>query len=229
MKTLYMKDLRVNWIVVFTGLIIGAGPWILAPLLVSEYGEWDLGSSLTWARILKFGSIFSILCSQATLGLLSGNLIATERADRSAEFLAYLPPSKIEILGSKILVLVTAVVLIWGVNLPLYSIALHLIPSDPLEGTGQIRSMLTMCAAAGICAIGSGWIASSYVSSPAIAALCAMMGPMFVSLSILASSYFLEWPVTESDYVNTLKIAFGVVGIVLFSAGSLYFVRRVEP
>ena len=62
-------------------------------------------------------AVLSTAASILTLTLLGGYAIACERADRSAEFLAYQPIPRSKILASKLVWPIAAAVVIWSVNL----------------------------------------------------------------------------------------------------------------
>ena len=59
---------------------------------------------------------YCFFCS-LTVALLAGNAIAGERADRSAEFIAYLPPGRWRLLASKLFLSLIRVTVICGVYL----------------------------------------------------------------------------------------------------------------
>ena len=73
--------------------------------------------------------------------MLGGNAIACERSDRSAHFLAYLPPTKTQILASKFLVAAGALAVLWGAN----CLVIYAIPPDqprPHELPSHVRFTL---------------------------------------------------------------------------------------
>ena len=97
MKWLLWREYRLNRLLLMTGATL-----LLLPYAIALF---DLGWDAWWgssqspraenaARRFEVAAFFSIVISQLTLALLGGNAIAGERADRSAEFLAYLPVSR---------------------------------------------------------------------------------------------------------------------------------------
>src|SRR5581483_10987631 len=118
LKALMWKDLRINRLPLWIGGIVLVAPYLLVGIAVMQMPLWQEATvASAWAVLLTTGCHFSVMCSQPTLAMLSGNSIAVERGDRSAEFLSYLPPSRAMVLLSKAMVLLAAFLVIWGPNL----------------------------------------------------------------------------------------------------------------
>ena len=93
MKSLLWKEFRLCWPI----LLVGAG-LLTAPYLIPLLGK-SLGYSVRvdWPG----AAVFSLALSILTLTLFGGSAIACERADRSAEFLAYQPIPRGKILAQQ--------------------------------------------------------------------------------------------------------------------------------
>ena len=117
MNWLFWKDYRENRLVVFTALFL-----LLTPHLFALYAGCEVsvrgGADLRrlWVEVFSASSMFSLVISQLAVALIGGNAIAGERADRSAEFLASLPITRKKILGSKLLLSLAIVGVIWTIE-----------------------------------------------------------------------------------------------------------------
>ncbi len=85
MKSLLWREYRRNRLLMLSGAVLVALPYLIAFAVNDFYvmANWSLGLSNMMAA------------------LLGGNAIAGETADRSAEFLAYLPVSRLQRFFSK--------------------------------------------------------------------------------------------------------------------------------
>jgi ABC-type transport system involved in multi-copper enzyme maturation permease subunit len=227
---LIKKDVRICSLPIISGVLLLLGPFALAAALVCNLPLWTEATPATaWATLLGTGCYFSIMSSQPTLAMISGNIIAAERGDRSAEFLAYLPPSRKQILGSKFIVLAAATLIVWGFNLLVFLVA------DWLAGdTDAARTVISQMpsirqfAAIGFVAVGAGWFASSISSSTGPAVAIALAAPMLVLVTLLLTNYLTDWP-SELEFSRVYCVSCTVAGASLFAIGTTYFLRRIEP
>src|SRR5687768_11798412 len=127
LRALVWKDVRINRLPLLITVVLLAAPYGVVAAAVMQMPLWyESTRASAWAVLLATGCYFSVMCSQAALAMLSGHLIAVERADRSIEFIAYLPPSRLQLLLSKLLILAGAVAVVWAANLALREIAGYL-------------------------------------------------------------------------------------------------------
>ena len=136
---LIRKDIHICRLPIIAGVVLLLCPFAMAAVIVCNMPLWTEATPATaWATLLGTGCYFSIMCSQPTLAMLSGNIIAAERSDRSAEFLAYLPPSRKTILCSKLIVLGAVALIVWGLNFVVLFVADWLAPlvdlTEPASG-----------------------------------------------------------------------------------------------
>jgi ABC-type transport system involved in multi-copper enzyme maturation permease subunit len=121
MSWLIWKDYRLNRAIVIMTVVLLIGAHMAAVAVAFYESSVPEGSRLL--GYLTESSIESLVFLQLMLGVLGGNLIACERANRSAEFLAYLPISRGRILASKILLAIGLFAVIWIPNLAILATA----------------------------------------------------------------------------------------------------------
>ena len=230
LKALIWKDVRINRLPLLLGVFLLVIPYLLVGVTVTHMPLWQEATAASaWAVLLATGCHFSVMCSQPTLAILSGHLIAVERGDRSAEFLGYLPPSRILVLVSKAVVLAGAFLIIWGLNLLVHAIAFWLSPdTDAARELTSHMASLPRFAGLGLLAAGVGWCASANVdnSGPAVALGLAAPAVLFGVLQA-----------TNSAFNTPHDLAFGTVYFTLcpilaaacFTIGTLSYCSRVEP
>lgn len=230
-RALVWKDLRVNSLPLKAGTAMWLAPYGLAAMIVGTTTSlWDEATpNAAWAVLLATGSYFSVMCSQAALAMLSGHSISAERTDRSAEFLAYLPPSKRQILASKIIVLAGAAAVVW-----VGSCGVRLF-AEWLAGDGNSTELLlanqpplARLAAIGMAGIGGGWCASAMLESSGPSVTLAFATPLVVLALVSLATYLTGWP-DQFTFARVYFTSCTVTGIVLFAAGCVYFLRRIEP
>jgi len=193
------------------------------------------GDSL--ANALKGANVLSLGLSLMTIGMLAGNAIAGERADRSAEFNAYLPVSRQQRLASKLIIPAIVISSIIGVSILTWHLFLGLGNSAhsmvDLGGWGIYLSLA-------VAAYGVSWLFSSLQSSVVLASVAGYVGNFLicgVAVGYAVSQY--EEPVglvfagdVESQFheafdpmINLLSL---VVASVSFAIGSWRYLRSTE-
>ncbi len=230
LTALVRKDLRLCRLPLIAGLLLLLVPFGISALIISGMPQWQEASRASaWAMLLGTGSYFSVMCSQATVAMLSGNLIAAERADRSAEFLAYLPPSRWQIMGSKLAVLFGCVLAIWAVNLGVGLWATWL--AGDAETARAITTGLASrgrLAAIGIASLGGGWWASARLETTGPPVALAFASPLLVLAVLQLAQYMWGWP-APADFGLMYTAGCVLFGGAAFLAGCIHFLRRIEP
>jgi hypothetical protein len=228
MTALLWKDYRLNRGVLLLGIALLLGPYVVV-CAMAVYGRWpSLPSAGEWSELLPAASFFSLVLSQLTLAVLAGNSIASERADRSAEFLACLPPSRMQILASKFLLALLAAGAIWAVNLAVTELVVPALGAPPDNSWGELvpRSML---AAGTVMVFGASWLGSAVLHSPASATVLGIAVAL-VGGPLLAQATCALFASGARDALNSCGIIVGLgVGSLCFLSGSASFLRRVEP
>lgn len=225
MRKLLWKDYRL-----FRPLLL-----LSASIVVLVYGvgiaaemasSWPtFPSADNWAGMLvSYGTVLLFLSFFKT-GMLGGYAIAVERSERSAHFLASLPPTKVLILASKLIVVAVATGVLWGWMFLSIHILASKLSTQPFNGTHT----LTMSGAAATCVLtfGVGWCASACMEKPIIPIILALCSPLAVSIALMLAAAMLGISnVRISDWSNVVCV---VLGLVAWITGSWSYHRRVEP
>lgn len=221
MIALLWKDMWVNRSVLAYAAVALTVPYLIL-LIRGLFGTWD-----HWWHFqqLSMFVVSSMMLSTITSALLGGYAFAAERADRSAEFLAYLPPSRLATIVSK-------TVFAAGVGLALVlihlSIILYLCLSLQLPGSPGVvdLDLLIVCMAVSTLMFGTAWLCSTVTGGPALAAGFGMLS----SIAAICGMYFgLQRIIpldTITQYFNILCIA---VGVTCYVVGTVYYIRRFSP
>lgn len=231
LKALIWKDVRINRLPLLIVVFLLVVPYAVVASAVMQMPLWHESTTASaWAVLLATGCYFSVMCSQAALAMLSGHVIAVERADRSIEFIAYLPPSRIQLLMSKLLVLASAIVVVWGANLALRELSGYLAGDARNPAHALIADMASFwsLAAVGALAMGAGWCASCTLSGTGGPVAMAFFSPMILVGLLQSLGFASGWP-DEFSFGSVYRTACWVCGFGLFAIGTVHFLRRVEP
>ncbi len=232
MKALLWKDCHVNRAV----LQATAGGFVL-PYFISTFFNllslWRYGNCTPWSSLLAFSGLWSLGISFGTITFLAGNAIAGERADRSAEFFAYLPVRRRDALLSRIVVALAPALLVWLINLAIVFSMLWFgeqhSPAD-FRAFARLRDQaLAIFALITVLAFGVAWLCTALLRSPAIAASLGLLAPgvLFVVLEAMKEIACAR----HAEFDSELWYAWlaPVLACLAFAAGCAYYLRRVEP
>jgi ABC-type transport system involved in multi-copper enzyme maturation permease subunit len=228
MTALLWKDYRLNRGVFLLGVALLLGPYaaVFADALHGHWPSWP--SAGEWSALLLTAGFISLCLSQLTLVMVAGNSIASERADRSAEFLAYLPPSRLRILASKLLLALLATGVIWAVNLSVAELAVPMLGAPQDNSWDQLASR-PMLAASTVMVFGAGWLGSAVFNSPAAATSFGIAVPLVAGPLLVQAASALFTSGAPDDLKSVAIIVCLTLGSLSFVVGSAYFLRRVEP
>lgn len=228
MKWLFWREYRLNRPILIFGAVLLLLPYAFA-LIVLRWAS-KVGEDIP--ELLLNAGIFSLALSQLTVALLGGNAIAGERADRSAEFMAYLPvPRGSRLIGKLSLAAVTALVT-WGVNLLVAAVLLSLAPDlRRLPDLSDINLIWAFVAVTGLTFYCVGWLISSFQSSATFAVGGGLVTPLVVFMLWAAVAWLSELrPETFDQFIGTgYPVSCILIAAVCFPTGAWYFLRRVEP
>ena len=227
MTALLWKDYRLSRGVLLLGAALFVGPYAQG-CLAALHAHWPgLPPAGDWPALLLTASSVSLAMSPLTLLILAANSIACERADRSAEFLAYLPPSRLEILVSKALLVLLAATLVWAVNLLVANALVPALGPVPANTVAHLASW-DLLAASAVMAFGAGWLGSALCDSPALAT-CLGIGLSLAVPPMIKLVEVLPW--SADDNVRHWAFFTGLLtlGVAFFVSGSVHYLRRVEP
>ena len=163
--------------------------------------------------------------SQFSMAIIAGNIIACERADRSAQFLAYQGESRKMLIASKLLICIFAFILICLIA---FLINLWLPTSyRELPGTAKGWQYQVCAALVGLCCFGSAWFFSSIQSDPARAILIGILSPWFFGWFLTATSEYFFCPQRSTVTYWWLGVC-GTVGLLSLVGGTRHFLRSKE-
>lgn len=246
MKWLLWKDYRHNRLIVFAGLALLLGPYLIG-LGVICGGRWvktGMHDGQTvywtppWVDIIARSSIVSLGISQLTIALVGGNAISGERVDRSAEFLYSLPITRRRLLASKLVFALLVTAVIWLVNIAVLWCLVGLLPlpddryEDFLADLARITPYIAITGLVFFCVA---WFLSSFVTSPAFDVCGGLITPFLVITSIalidstLANSGLREHCLSEFAVELWYWAICLSLALVCFAAGTWHYLRRVEP
>ncbi|MBC8352312.1 MAG: ABC transporter permease [Planctomycetes bacterium] len=223
---LIRKDLRICRLPILVGVAMVIGAFVLMSTMDGLSGVWRGGSIETWSVMLKTAGSLSIITSIIALTMLAGTIFAAERADRSSEFLAYLPPSRAQVLLSKAIVLGASCVLALCVGGGSIALADWLSVDHSVNSSLQIRMRDVVPIA--VVSIGVGWCASARFANTGPSVGLGFAAPIVLSAGVLLASYFFGIPNDES-FRTTYAACSTATGLACLVGGSVYFIRRVEP
>lgn len=230
MKALLWKDYRINRTVLIAAFVLLIAP-LAAVVAVNGYSNARYATTLwPWPTALQAAATLSMALSMITAALLGGSAFASERADRSAEFLAYLPPTRAQILTSKATLILSSLIVIWTLNLILiYAVAPHtgVIHPELAETLRDARErLLYPLLATTACMFGVAWFGSAILSSQGIAAGLSFGAPPLLVGILQAIAFITEAPDLTAAWLPTTFLLVGVAG---FVGGTIVYLRRIEP
>lgn len=231
MKSLLWKDYRINRLLLIFGLAVCFGPYIVAiapSLLLEWWGGRAWWAPEFWVDVYTI----SLGLSLFTFAMLGGNAIAAERADRSAEFLGYLPVPRGSVLASKSVIALGPTLLIWAVNLAaLFIVApfiTHVSATDILAKS-DARESLGIFASLTVILLGAGWFWSTVLSSHGLATGMSFVTLAVVVMGLIGLAFGLRLESLNNlfeEWFVSVCIAVGIGGYVV---GCAYYLRRLEP
>ena len=227
MNWVLWREYRLNrWILVL-GAVSLVSPYVAALLFLWTGSLFD-GVVPSGSELFGGAVVFSFIASQLVLAILGGNSIAGERADRSAEFIAYLPVSRTQRLRAKWTVAVALLIVSWGVSSLVSGILMFRYPElvqYPGRFWGYVLAALCL-AATSLAVYGLCWLISSYTNNPALAVVGGVMTPAIAILlainTTVSESNILFWLITHAI------VCLAVACLCLWT-GTRHYLNRVEP
>ncbi len=233
MNWLFWKEYRQNRVVVFALVVM-----MIVPHLFGLYAmgyQWAHRGWETllqdWRGILAMTSVYSFVISQVALAVIGGNVIAGERADRSAEFQIYLPLTRKRILAGKLLLVSAIAAAIWLIN-PL--IILGVWASANFEQfPKEISESLTNPAITGLVFFCMAWFFSTFLRSPTFSVISGLATPVII-WSLISFGWYLvhgeTWYGGKESILQTWYVCLSLAVVFpSFGIGTWLFLRRVEP
>jgi ABC-type transport system involved in multi-copper enzyme maturation permease subunit len=226
MKWLFWREYRLNRLILITGAVLLLLPCVTALIIALR---WVPKTGANIVELFFGASVYGLALSQLTLALLGGNAMAGERADRSAEYVAYLPVSRLSRLICKLgLAAVTALV-IWGVSLPVLAVLRSILPRNYVD---EEMLFLAFVAITGLVFFCVSWFISSLQSSPTFAICGGLVTPLVIVMIWQAVAWLSEMR-QGPEFDQIIGIGYTVtcllVAVICFSVGTWYYLRRIEP
>lgn len=182
------------------------------------------GVLMSWGELIVTGCAWSLVLCVLSSGFIAGNAVAGERADRSAEFTAYLPIARDRAIASKALVAGGAWLGFVLINVLIGLVALWI--GDETFTTLAEAPPTSKLVASVVLIFGVSWLLSVLARSPSIAAATGIGSAimLLVTLELIENiGHF------NADHVWAWYSPLGVVfGVGCFAAGVLIYVRRAE-
>ena len=225
MSWLLWREYRLNRLILAFAAVLLLLPYVIALLATGI-------AVITGESTREFPEMaiaFSYALSWLTVFLLAGNAIAGERADRSAEFIAYLPLQRWRMLTSKLLLSLIAFAVILAFNT-----LMTVILVGPVDVTKGQFWFIVMCFSGGLLSYGSSWLASSLQSSAVSAITTGFVTTVLVSfcasyIHVRTLTENLE-PVDIDEYLIKPMVIWNAtislpVAIVCFGVGTWHYLR----
>jgi len=230
MNYLLWKDFRLNRSVLFIAAAFCVVPYVIAIVFaVNESYASSMPIHRSWPNLLLTANHFCLMHWPVAAALLGGNAFACERADRSAEFLAYLPPTKTRIATSKFTVVLITAAVFWGVNLLLFWLGSSYIGDDTFQYLDLSDAMpKSSFAAIGLLTFGCGWLASSMLNNTGPAVVMGLGAPVVLFAVFQFTSWLIGWPADDQfgKWFTTTGLSLGMIAC---GCGWHLYLRRVEP
>lgn len=230
LKALIWKEYRQN-----LRLIIGASAILLIPYVTYlGFGFIERQRSSpgapNWHEAISYACAAGLLLTLLIGTLFGASAVASERGERSSQFIAYLPIPKGQRLASKVIVSIGICFLFWLINAVVASGNAWLASDQPylyLEPTFyQRRDETLMFITAAVFLYGTAWLFGNFVSNVAIALGASLAALITVGM---AYEYLIEPVLNRRAGGLSFAVIMGGAGLACFIAGAWIYMKRLEP
>ncbi len=226
MITLLLKDLRLSRLPLIVAITLMIAPYCGAAAMLYEVYAPDTPSVATIADYLASAAVFGLMLSVVGASLLAGNIVACERADGSAVFLASQPVSRRQILLSKAVVVFTVIATSWLLHgAMLYGLAPGLATDAKPYVMNENPALLAGSLV--ILATGTAWLFSIIGRSPSMAISAGLAAAFLVPWTFYLLPLF--FTMAPDDVSAASTITQWTVGLGGLLGGAAIYVKRVEP
>ena len=209
-----MRISPIIWIGWFILIMI---PYLMATLSIFFP---DSSHPPSWRTITQAAFRFSLVLSSIIIAMVCGCAFSLERADRSAEFLAYMPPSRKRIVTSKAIVNVFAILAIQILN-PLVLFAVSGGLNWSWKDTGEFFCLWLPST---FYIFSFSWFFSSFLKSPIISTGLGIAS--FFTFGIFLNFFYYFPVVAPMELYTPIAI---VLSIAAFIGGIVCYLYRTEP
>ena len=230
MIDLFKKDVGLCQNVLIGGVMALLIPYVKLIIQTYSAGGLTSGESMELLSLgLMNASVPSFILALMSIAFLAGFIIAGERRDRSAEFLAYLPPKRSTILASKAILCFLWIAIVAIVYFLVTEVIVPWISSGEVAIQDGGREDLLLAAGYTASIFGVSWLCSSFFESPVIAVIAGFVSPMLIWTLVYTLQLRMGWELDDDTLVNCLAGMFFILGLSSFVGGCAHFLLRVEP
>lgn len=231
LKSMLLKDIRLlssylvlSAILVLLAYALGFTSLQLMPV---ESMPHLASPSARAATVLSAGCLVGLWLSIFGCAMLGGNAFAAERMDRSALFLDYLPPTRQQVLISKLTVVIGFMLLHFLVSLGSARLASSLTTgvSMPRGTVVEISTVIHVCKIV-TCVTGISFAVSTIAKSTGPPILLGLFAPLIVFGLVKSVDFLLDLPLqgeTIFPRVASACLVFGAGGIL---TGCWWYIRQ---
>lgn len=224
MQALLRKDWRLFRPTIVGCLVVLAGVYLIGVLPLARdnprAGPYDT------PRQIRNVALVATAVTAAFAAVFGASAFAVERRDRTAEFLAMLPVSRIRIMASKVAISVAFLLTVWAVHLTVAVLAMNQLGTSAKHATDYAYAFAAI-AGATLMMFSIAWLLSAFLTGPAV--------PFGVAFGSTIASAELIRQLIENiglhDYAFVrIWIAWScVVAVTCFVVGAVHYARRVAP
>jgi len=182
---------------------------------------------------LAVGSIYGIGITGFFAALLAGSIFTLERSDRSAEFLACLPPTRMQNLVSKITVVLGATTAMLAVHIIASSVANQIFPYvqvPPGQGNILFGTLEWLTSVAIIVSIIGGALAvSAWLKSNGVPILAGLLTPLLILSFVSLIGWLLDIPSEGNTFQIRYATSSFVLGVAFVYMGCYWYLTRSDP
>ena len=235
-RALIRKDARLLRFYLRSAIATIIACYLLAGMVVmlSQYQD-AAKQSLTSRTFftLAVGSIYGIGITGFFAALLAGSVFTLERSDRSAEFLACLPPTRLQNLVSKLTVVLGATTAMLALPIISSAVANQMFPYVQVApGQGNILfgtpEWLTSVAII-VSIIGGAFAVSAWLKSNGVPILAGLLTPLLILSFVSLIGWLLDIPSEGNAFQIRYVTSSFVLGVAFAYMGCYWYLTRSDP
>ena len=233
-RALIKKDARLLRLYLRAAFVATVACYLIMAVLAVIYYQ-DEGITARAFLIFSRGSNCGFPATAVCAALLAGSVLTLERGDRSAEFLACLPPTRMQNLASKLIVVLGAAAMMVTVHLSFVWAAHLLLPFVRDQGgilaersSPSALSALTFVAVI-VSMMGGALAVSAWLKSNGVPILCGLLTPVFVASFVSMIGWTFDIPSEGDAYEIRYATSSLLLGVTFGYIGCYCYVTRREP
>lgn len=187
------------------------------------------GTAMT-LLVLALGSNLGFIATAFMAALMAGSVFTLERSDRSAEFLACLPPTRQQNLASKLSVILVPIGLMILVhiltNISAHQIAAYVPAGSYLRNRLVFATGILTYVSSIIASLGGALAVSAWLKSNGVPVLCGLFNPFLVLGVVLILGYVLDIPAEGDAFAQRYTTSAFVIGGAFAVMGCYWYLTR---